>query len=343
MIQIKHYETLETFNNEKSNLETPWLAYVEENSTIYYSIDDVVKYRAFLVRQKDISNMTYEVVDLGLPSGLKWADRNVGATSPEDFGSYFQWGETTAYTYDGVGEVTATKLAEMLNPLFGPELGMEITSDNIEDILLILFEGYDVGTDLTNTPWGALGFSLDKFFNWDSYNDVDKITSWEEYDDGYKYPGGFNKYNNSEESLKVLESVDDVAAVHMGSQYRMPTIDEIEELMYNTTHTYIDLNGNEYIQEEGQNETIEYGKLKGVRLTGSNGNSIFIPAAGWCDMSLLNETGTGGALWSSSLYDSYDSIDYYAWMWGFYYDSGGVFVGYYDRYYGNSVRGVLKQ
>ena len=34
-------------------------------------------------------------VDLGLPSGLLWATRNVGATSPGDYGDYFVWGETT--------------------------------------------------------------------------------------------------------------------------------------------------------------------------------------------------------------------------------------------------------
>lgn len=33
-------------------------------------------------------------VDLGLPSGTKWANMNVGATKPEDYGSYFAWGET---------------------------------------------------------------------------------------------------------------------------------------------------------------------------------------------------------------------------------------------------------
>ena len=35
----------------------------------------------------------YEYVDLGLPSGLKWAKCNVGATSEADYGSYFQWGD----------------------------------------------------------------------------------------------------------------------------------------------------------------------------------------------------------------------------------------------------------
>ena len=36
----------------------------------------------------------YEYVDLGLPSGLKWATCNVGATKPEGYGNYYAWGET---------------------------------------------------------------------------------------------------------------------------------------------------------------------------------------------------------------------------------------------------------
>jgi hypothetical protein len=118
-------------------------------------------YKIYIVRKKDISNCTYNMVDLGL--SVKWADRNVGAASPEHYGSYFQWGDTNAYTFDGAGEITAAEMASLLQPLVGDE--MEVTKDNVGDILLMLFEGYDVGTDLTNTPMGALGFSLDKVFN----------------------------------------------------------------------------------------------------------------------------------------------------------------------------------
>ena len=42
-------------------------------------------------------------VDLGLPSGLKWATCNIGADKPEDYGDYFAWGETetkSTYTVD---------------------------------------------------------------------------------------------------------------------------------------------------------------------------------------------------------------------------------------------------
>ena len=42
----------------------------------------------------------YEWVNLGLPSGLKWATCNVGATKPEEYGNYYAWGETsTKRTY----------------------------------------------------------------------------------------------------------------------------------------------------------------------------------------------------------------------------------------------------
>ena len=39
------------------------------------------------------------LIDLGLPSGTKWACCNVGASTPEDYGGYFAWGETTEKSY----------------------------------------------------------------------------------------------------------------------------------------------------------------------------------------------------------------------------------------------------
>lgn len=64
---------------------------------------------------------TINWVDLGLPSGLLWAECNLGATAPEEYGDYFAWGETqpkevynwSAYrfcTVDGNGDLaTLTK------------------------------------------------------------------------------------------------------------------------------------------------------------------------------------------------------------------------------------------
>ena len=53
------------------------------------------------VNAETINN--HEYVDLGLPSGLRWATTNVGATNPEDYGNYYAWGETAtkdSYTWE---------------------------------------------------------------------------------------------------------------------------------------------------------------------------------------------------------------------------------------------------
>ena len=68
-----------------------------------------------------------EAVDLGLPSGIKWASYNVGATKPEEYGDYFAWGETSTkskYTWtnyklrvtgDSDNNVTFSKYNTMSN------------------------------------------------------------------------------------------------------------------------------------------------------------------------------------------------------------------------------------
>jgi hypothetical protein len=60
-------------------------------------------------------------IDLGLPSGVLWCDRNVGAVSPEDYGLYFSWGNTDGHTdcdgydfYDEYDESEGAKIHEDL-------------------------------------------------------------------------------------------------------------------------------------------------------------------------------------------------------------------------------------
>lgn len=43
---------------------------------------------------KEVPTTHFEAIDLGLPSGTKWASCNVGATKPEEYGDLFAWGET---------------------------------------------------------------------------------------------------------------------------------------------------------------------------------------------------------------------------------------------------------
>ena len=52
----------------------------------------------------------HEYVDLGLPSGIKWATCNVGASSPFDYGNYYAWGETQSKDkYNGGNSITYGK------------------------------------------------------------------------------------------------------------------------------------------------------------------------------------------------------------------------------------------
>lgn len=45
----------------------------------------------------DLSVISTEYVDLGLPSGLKWAKCNLGAQTETEYGAYFAWGDTKGY------------------------------------------------------------------------------------------------------------------------------------------------------------------------------------------------------------------------------------------------------
>lgn len=72
---------------------------MKDGSTIEYNIDDINTITFDVIEHGDPTTEGHEYVDLGLPSGLKWAKCNVGATKPEEFGDYFAWGETEPKSY----------------------------------------------------------------------------------------------------------------------------------------------------------------------------------------------------------------------------------------------------
>ncbi|MCQ2287623.1 MAG: hypothetical protein MJZ74_00805 [Muribaculaceae bacterium] len=127
-------------------------------------------------------------------------------------------------------------------------------------------------------------------------------------------------YNSDNKS--VLDASDDVATVCWGAGWRMPSTQEIKDLLdskYTTT---------EWVKVHG---------VKGRRITSkSNGNSIFLPAAGYRSYTSLNYEGSNGEYWSSSL-DLYNDVN--AFRLGFSSDriGGG---GDEWRYCGQSVRAV---
>ncbi len=119
-----------------------------------------------------------------------------------------------------------------------------------------------------------------------------------------------------------LETQDDAAAVNWGGSWRMPTLEEMEELVSCCNWEWTD-------DYEGSGVTGRIGKSK------YNGNTIFLPAAGGGEDVGRFGAGSYGFYWSSSLYFS---RPYCAYGLGF--NSGDIDVGYNYRSSGYSVRAV---
>ncbi len=93
----------------------------------------------------------------------------------------------------------------------------------------------------------------------------------------------YTKYN-TEDNKTTLDLEDDAARANWGGTWRMPTDEEWTELRTNCTWTWTTQNG-----------------VNGMLVTATNGNSIFLPAAGYRHMSDFSEVGSTGNYWSSSL------------------------------------------
>ena len=147
--------------------------------------------------------------------------------------------------------------------------------------------------------------------------------NWSTYFDTEDGGNTFKKYYNNG-GLTELLAEDDAATANWGSGWRMPSLDQIKEL-YNsvyTTTTWTTQNG-----------------VNGRKITSnSNGNSIFLPAAGYRYDTSLYFAGSRGYYWSRSLFTSYS---YHA--YGLYFDSSYVDWRSYYRGSGFTVRAVRVQ
>ena len=189
----------------------------------------------------------HEYVDLGLPSGLKWATCNVGANNPWEDGGYYAWGETEEK------------------------------------------ENYDFET-----------------YKWCRGSD-DNMTK-------YCTDRDYGKEDNK----TVLDPEDDVAHVKWGGSWRMPTNAELDELCNNCTWTWT-----------------TQSNVNGYKVTGPNGNSIFLPAAGCRYGTGVDDRGSLGYCWSSSL-----CIIGSCYAYSLYFGSGYYFWEVGSRFGGHSVRPV---
>ena len=110
----------------------------------------------------------------------------------------------------------------------------------------------------------------------------------------------------------------DAARANWGGTWRLPTKREMEELEDKCTWQWTTQSG-----------------VNGHKITGPNGNSIFLPAAGYCGGSSHNDVGEYGNYWSSTPHESSDN---YACR--LYFDSGDHNVNWSYRNLGHTVRPV---
>ncbi|MDD6508955.1 MAG: hypothetical protein PUF43_05775 [Bacteroidales bacterium] len=204
---------------------------------------------------------TMEYVDLGLPSGLKWAKCNLGASKPSDYGDYYSWGETAPKA------------------------------------------DYDWPT----YKWMQAGKSNSNYITKYTVADGQTWGIW------YDSSGAFIGDNKT-----VLAAADDAATANLGSPWRMPTADEIQELIDNCTWIWTTQDG-----------------VNGYQVDGPNGNAIFLPASGEREDSGLIDAGTKARYWSSSLRTTLNSYAHHI-----YFDSGNYERQGVLRCYGYSVRPV---
>ena len=245
-----------------------WNTMADGSGTTYTDMQEITISRNMTLYAQWSS---HEFVDLGLPSGTLWANCNVGATNPEDYGDYFAWGETSP---------------------------KEVYNDSnynycVETYCVVDGESY--------------GYKLTKYCNDSRF--------------GYR---GFT------DDLTTLEPSDDAATVNWGDAWRMPTYEEMVELNDYCIRTRTTQNG-----------------INGLLVTGPNGNSIFLPAAGGYNnlnsANYLDEVGEQAMYWSSSLGHFGDNVIPTAAtiiQFKSYYDSSS-FVSISKRSYGQSVRPVV--
>ena len=150
--------------------------------------------------------------------------------------------------------------------------------------------------------------------------------------DGYKYGDKNHKFRAGEQITSsgkvykvndILDLADDAAHINMGGKWKMPTKDELKELLDNTTYDVATING-----------------VKGVLFTSNiNNKRLFVPFAGYWYNGRFAAAGSSALVWSSQVRPSYvDSAS------RLHCNSGGdAYIFSNDRSYAFSVRGVFNK
>ncbi len=162
-----------------------------------------------------------------------------------------------------------------------------------------------------NTPEEMGGF-----YAWGE-TETKELYDWSTYKFGTE--NNFSRYN-SVDGKTVLELEDDAANANWGGSWRMPTIAEFQEIIDNCTWTYNTENG-------------------GYTVTGTNGNSIFLPQTGYYYGSSF-QGDMAGFYRTSSMSEYSISLSIYVSHWNPDFGMGTTYIDGIQRGHGMSVRPV---
>ena len=229
--EVRDYDANVSYTNRASKFEHTFSG-LDENKLYNYKVYPKVKLFGFDVLASPEAGLELltcpddnhpHAIDLGLPSGTRWCCCNVGASTPEGYGGYYAWGETSEKSVYNGGTYA-------------------YYNDNA---------GYiNIGSDIAGTNY-------------------------------------------------------DAATVNMGAPWRMPSAEQMDELINNCSRQWTQKNG-----------------VNGILVTGPSGGQIFLPAAGhrWYD-EFIN-AGSDGHYWSSSHNPNGSSrayyLDFYSGSWNWY-------------------------
>lgn len=354
---MKHIVKVETLQNlpetrpliaMDANGNLKWLAYnPSSNSTLLYGSKrssiypfiDLQEYYEF-VEEIEIDGVTY----------YKWVKTEQETkgiyilTETRDFSNinFENPYHVTAYYYED-GTLAYEDMEDYVIYYGGntePSVIMDIPYHNTSNMdtngHLYIDLGLPSGTLWAKSLIGAInGNTAESWYgNYYAWGEIETKTNYDQ--STYKHVNGSENtltkycnmsnygYNGYTDNLKILELTDDVAHSEFGGDWHMPDSKLLYELILYTDNEWVE----NYNDIEGLNGRVFTSKV--------NGNTLFIPAAGYRYGSDINVVGSGCALWSSSL--GLGSPDRACYL-GF--NSFSIDMSCYDRFFGFSVCPVL--
>ena len=122
----------------------------------------------------------HEWVDLGLPSGTKWATCNVGASSPRDYGNYYAWGETSTKSTYSWGNLLFRTSGDRYNNVCFSKYNTDSARGTVDNKMQL-----DPSDDAARANWGGNWRTPTKA-QWD---ELKAMCTWSWTGSGYKVTG----------------------------------------------------------------------------------------------------------------------------------------------------------